>query len=241
MDKNNVKRRTDQVAEKIGKDIVGGRMAVGRVLPGDQVLCRELGVSRTILREALRILGAKGLVRAVPKAGTFVNDTDHWAMLDKDILTWLTDAESGVGMEPLMVEMIDIRLAIEPGAAALTASRAQAADRQRISELFQTLKHAATPLAGYEAEAAFVDGILANCHNRFFNSHRILAKTCHRLLFDHTERYRHLTLAAHEAAVRAIMNHEPQNARRSMQAILLQASPVVKNKRGHPAPEMQRG
>ncbi len=236
MDKVSVKRRTDITAETIGKQIVRGKLPVGQVLPNDQVMCETLGISRTILREALRILGAKGLVRAVPKAGTFVNDTDRWAMLDKDILSWLTDTATSGRLEPLMVEMIDIRLAIEPGAAALTASRAQATDRQRISELFQTLKYANTPTSSYEAEAAFVDCILANCYNRFFNSHRILAKTCHKLLFDHTERYKYLSLSSHEAAVRAIMNHEPQNARRSMQAILLQASPIIRNKK-NPADE----
>jgi len=231
MEKNTSKRRTDIAAETIGKQIVRGKLSIGQVLPNDQVMCETLGISRTILREALRILGAKGLVKAVPKAGTFVNDTDKWAMLDIDILNWLTDTTMSGRLEPLLVEMIDIRLAIEPGAAALTASRAQAAERQRISELFQSLKLANTPASSHEAEAAFIDCILANCHNRFFNSHRILAKTCLKLLFDHTERYNYLSLAAHEAAVRAIINYEPQNARRSMQAILLQASPIIRNKK----------
>lgn len=231
MEKNTSKRRTDIAAETIGKQIVRGKLSIGQVLPNDQVMCETLGISRTILREALRILGAKGLVKAVPKAGTFVNDTDKWAMLDIDILNWLTDTTMSGRLEPLLVEMIDIRLAIEPGAAALTASRAQAAERQRISELFQSLKLANTPASSHEAEAAFIDCILANCHNRFFNSHRILAKTCLKLLFDHTERYNYLSLTAHEAAVRAIINYEPQNARRSMQAILLQASPIIRNKK----------
>jgi GntR family galactonate operon transcriptional repressor len=231
MEKNISKRRTDIAAETIGKQIVRGKLSIGQVLPNDQVMCETLGISRTILREALRILGAKGLVKAIPKAGTFVNDTDKWAMLDIDILNWLTDTTMSGRLEPLLVEMIDIRLAIEPGAAALTASRAQAAERQRISELFQSLKLANTPASSHEAEAAFIDCILANCHNRFFNSHRILAKTCLKLLFDHTERYNYLSLTAHEAAVRAIINYEPQNARRSMQAILLQASPIIRNKK----------
>ena len=231
MEKNTSKRRTDIAAETIGKQIVRGKLSIGQVLPNDQVMCETLGISRTILREALRILGAKGLVKAVPKAGTFVNDSDKWAMLDSDILNWLTDTTTSGRLEPLLVEMIDIRLAIEPGAAALTASRAQAAERQRISELFQSLKLANTPASSHEAEAAFIDRILANCQNRFFNSHRILAKTCLKLLFDHTERYNYLSLTAHEAAVRAIINYEPQNARRSMQAILLQASPIIRNKK----------
>lgn len=236
MDKNTAKRRTDIAAETIGKQIVRGKLSVGQFLPNDQVMCETLGISRTILREALRILGAKGLVKAVPKAGTFVNDTDKWAMLDEDILNWLTNTATTGHLEPLLSEMIDIRLAIEPGAAALTASRALAPDRQRISELFQALKYANTPVLSHEAEAAFIDCILANCHNRFFNSHRILAKTSLKLLFDHTERYKYLSLSDHEAAVRAIINYEPQNARRSMQAILLQASPIIRNKK-NPADE----
>ena len=56
MEKNTSKRRTDIAAETIGKQIVRGKLSIGQVLPNDQVMCETLGISRTILREALRIL-----------------------------------------------------------------------------------------------------------------------------------------------------------------------------------------
>ncbi len=110
-----------QVVEEIGKAIVSGGFPVGSVLPGDPELAKRFHVSRTVLREAMKTLAAKGLV--VPKAriGTRVTDRQFWNMFDGDILRW--HFEAGVS-EEFLLNLYDIREAFEPAAAALAAERA---------------------------------------------------------------------------------------------------------------------
>ncbi len=110
-----------QVVEEIGTAIVAGEFPVGSVLPGDVELAQRFGVSRTVLREAMKTLTAKGLV--VPKAriGTRVTDPQYWNMFDSDVLTW--HFEAGVS-EEFLLNLYDIRMAFEPAAAELAAARA---------------------------------------------------------------------------------------------------------------------
>lgn len=114
-----------QVVEELGTAIVSGQFAVGSVLPGDVELAQRFGVSRTVLREAMKTLAAKGLV--VPKAriGTRVTAPEYWNMFDSDVLTW--HFEAGVS-EEFLLNLYDIRLAFEPAAAELAAERATQED-----------------------------------------------------------------------------------------------------------------
>lgn len=69
---NNANRLTNQVAETFAGKILAGEWGIGEKLPSDQSLCQTYNVSRTVLREALRVLGAKGLITARPRIGTLV-------------------------------------------------------------------------------------------------------------------------------------------------------------------------
>lgn len=110
-----------QVVDEIGTAIICGEFPVGSVLPGDLELAQRFHVSRTVLREAMKTLAAKGLV--VPKAriGTRVTDRQFWNMFDGDVLTW--HFECGVS-EEFLLSLYEIRLAFEPAAAALAAEKA---------------------------------------------------------------------------------------------------------------------
>lgn len=110
-----------QVVEALGTAIISGDYPVGSVLPGDVELAQRFSVSRTVLREAMKTLAAKGLV--VPKAriGTRVTEPQFWNMFDSDVLTW--HFEAGVS-EDFLLNLYDIRLAFEPAAAELAAERA---------------------------------------------------------------------------------------------------------------------
>src|SRR5688572_3954617 len=82
----------ERVIEEIGKGIVSGEFTPGKALPGEAELCSLLGVSRTALREALRVLASKGLVEPKRKIGTQVCPSERWNFLDADILSWLLEA-----------------------------------------------------------------------------------------------------------------------------------------------------
>lgn len=110
-----------QVVEAIGADIIQGRHAPGSVLPRDEDLLQRFGVSRTVLREAIKTLTAKGLLVARARVGTKVRPRDDWNMFDADVLRW--HMEGGAG-KSFFADLSEMRLAIEPYAAGLAAQKA---------------------------------------------------------------------------------------------------------------------
>ncbi len=80
------------VINEIGQSIVTGRFPIGSVLASDVVMMETYGVSRTVLREALKTLEAKGLVEARPKVGTRVSPRGRWNFFDPQVLAWHFDA-----------------------------------------------------------------------------------------------------------------------------------------------------
>src|SRR6185312_3973889 len=77
-----------QVVQELGRQIVGGEIAPGANLPREELLAERMKVSRTALREAMKVLSAKGLIESRQKTGTRVRDTVHWNQLDADVLAW---------------------------------------------------------------------------------------------------------------------------------------------------------
>jgi DNA-binding FadR family transcriptional regulator len=110
-----------QVVDAIGADIIQGRHAQGASLPRDEELASRFGVSRTVLREAIKTLTAKGLLVARSRVGTKVRPRDDWNMFDADVLRW--HMEGGTG-KAFYADLSEMRLAIEPYAAGLAAQRA---------------------------------------------------------------------------------------------------------------------
>ncbi|MBK3745924.1 FadR family transcriptional regulator, partial [Paraburkholderia aspalathi] len=110
-----------KVVADLGHSIVSGAIPQGSTLPSDQELSLRFGVSRTVLREAMKTLAAKGLIEAKAKVGTRVCDQMHWNFFDADILSWRFET----GFDESFVEhLAEIRLALEPAAAAAAADRA---------------------------------------------------------------------------------------------------------------------
>ncbi len=110
-----------QVVDAIGADIIQGRHPQGSALPRDEELAGRFGVSRTVLREAIKTLTAKGLLVARSRVGTKVRPRDDWHMFDADVLRW--HMEGGTG-RAFYADLSEMRLAIEPCAAGLAAQRA---------------------------------------------------------------------------------------------------------------------
>jgi DNA-binding FadR family transcriptional regulator len=105
---------------EIGRRIVGGELKPGDLLPEGELIA-ELDISRTVLREAIKVLGAKGLVEARPRIGTKVSPRSHWRLMDPDVLAWQTE----YGFDELFLRnLAEVRSLIEPGAARLAAERA---------------------------------------------------------------------------------------------------------------------
>lgn len=128
---------TQSTVNALGIAIVSGQLAPGVTLPVEQKLADEYGVSRTSLRDAIKVLAGKGLVRTARRYGTRVCDPSEWNMMDADVVGWrLADRTSYVRFQR---EISDLRALVEPGAAALAAERATAEERAAILALAQRM------------------------------------------------------------------------------------------------------
>ncbi|MFV0472761.1 MAG: FadR/GntR family transcriptional regulator [Pikeienuella sp.] len=124
---------------ELGERIVGGAWAPGEALPREADLTEALGVSRSVVREALRILSAKGLVRSRTSDGTRVTPREEWRLLDPDVMHWRI--QSG-DTRDLLTDLFNVRLALEPGLARLATARADDAARTRIRAAWAAMQAA---------------------------------------------------------------------------------------------------
>ncbi|MFS8050257.1 FadR/GntR family transcriptional regulator [Rhizobium sp. BR 314] len=125
-----------QVVDELGKAIVAGAFPIGSILPGDSELLQRFKVSRTILRESMKTLAAKGMVVPRARVGTRVTEKIHWNMFDNEVLSW--HFENGVDQE-FLLHLYDIRIAFEPFAAGLVAERASKEDIDLLRRLAAAL------------------------------------------------------------------------------------------------------
>lgn len=141
------------IAQRLAIRILKGELPEGHVFPDEVELATQLGVSRSVLREALRTLNAKGLVEGRPRVGNRVRPRKHWSLLDPDLLAWRFEAKPS---RRFLRDLFELRLIIEPGAAALAASRrtnAQVATMQ--SALRDMATHGLSTEAGRLADQRF--------------------------------------------------------------------------------------
>lgn len=121
LDGTRVRNSHATVVEGIGRRIVDGRYPEGSLLPNDEELAKLFGVSRTVLREAMKTLTAKGMVEARSRVGTRVKPRRSWNLFDQQVLAW--HIEDGVGPD-FLGQLFEMRLSFEPFAAGLASERA---------------------------------------------------------------------------------------------------------------------
>lgn len=151
----------DQLAEWIVTD----RYPAGTALPIEAELCAALGVSRTVVREAIKTLSAKGMVAVAPKLGSRVLDERSWHMFDPQVLQWRLAFRNARNVAE---DLVELRLLLEPAAAGLAAQRATHSERREIRRAFETMEAAAGELDAYGlADVRFHKALLLACHNSF--------------------------------------------------------------------------
>ena len=159
-----IKNVHGNTVDHLGEAIVAGRYAPGASIPPEPMLCEELGVSRTVVREAVKSLVAKGLVSTGPKVGTRVLKDDHWNWFDPDVIIWKSKA--GLTAEFLR-DLQDLRRVVEPAAVKLAAERARPEDIAEIELAFAGMKRAVEEGGDYVTyDLRFHQGLLRACHNR---------------------------------------------------------------------------
>ncbi|WP_062228627.1 FadR/GntR family transcriptional regulator [Aureimonas frigidaquae] len=212
-----------QVVSILGREIVTGARAEGSLLPGDAELTARFGVSRTVLREAMKTLTAKRLVQPKAKVGTRVLSRSEWNFFDADVLGWRF--ESGVD-DALIADLAEMRLALEPAAAAMAARRAT---QDEIIELYEIAgqlddpAHTRESIAGVDLE--FHLAVARVSKNPFMRSVSALIEAALAVSFqlsspaDSPEKIAECA-ANHLRIVRAIAARDEAAARHAMENVI---------------------
>ncbi|WP_432453376.1 MULTISPECIES: FadR/GntR family transcriptional regulator [unclassified Agarivorans] len=206
-----------QVAREIARGILSGALAQGSIIPGEIALCEQFGVSRTALREAIKLLNSKGLLESRPKIGTRVRDREHWNFLDAQLLDWMMGLSN---TESAYHEFLTLRCAIEPEAAALAARNASAEQRMQLSAVFQQMSNVAS---GVDSETKWTDVdmefhrlVFLSTGNSFYIPFANVLRTMFVGFIDHASQEGDKTcIEEHKAVYDAIMAGNAEKARQA--------------------------
>lgn len=219
-----------ELVHRLGLEIVGGGLRPGEQLPVNGDSLADLVVSRTVAREAVRVLAAKGLLEARPYSGTRVRPRSEWHLLDPEVLSWIGEVEPDA---ELLRGLTELRFLIEPGAARFAADRATPQQRQLLGEHYQEMVATANePGMFAAADVRFHSLILVSAHNAFLSQFdaviaAALAGTRAQVTRIWANRRGTKMLAAtlpfHQAVVEAIVSRSPDAAEAAMRAVVQKA------------------
>ena len=216
-----IKNVHGNTVDHLGEAIVAGRYAVGAWLPPEPVLCAELGVSRTVVREAVKSLIAKGLITTGPKVGTRVLAGEHWNWFDPDIIGW--QSKAGLTAEFLR-DLQDLRRVVEPAAMRLAAERATARDIAEVEAAYAGMKRAVEEGGDYVTyDLLFHQGLLRASRNRMLVQMSKALGALLRTSFEISTRRKGgplNSLPLHREVLDAVIAHEPDRAEKAIQQLI---------------------
>ena len=210
----------------LGQSIVTGEFE-RTGFPTEAELCVRYGASRTVMREAVKMLSAKGLLSSRQRQGTRVEPVDNWNLLDPDVLRWLMERPFS---NKIFLEFAQMRLAIEPAAAALAA---EVQDKTAIAAIREGLNgmiaHAGDPEKGLQADIDFHVSILKASGNPFFARLKPLVNNALQMSIQLTNKIAGHTasIEAHEAIVVAIERGDAPAAKAASEAILIESMTLI--------------
>ena len=209
-----------QIVHAIGRQILSGKIPPGELLPA------QLGLpaSRTALREAIKVLAAKGLVECRPKTGTRVRPREAWNLLDPDVLAW---QQEGAPPAAFLRKLTELRRVVEPAAAELAAQRAGIPQLARMAAAFRDMEAA---LDGEEDHDAFDQAdmrfhlaILGGCRNDLLQQMSHVVYSALLVSFQATSRLAgraRASLPRHRAILEAIQRRDPRRASEAMRRLV---------------------
>jgi DNA-binding FadR family transcriptional regulator len=207
--------------ELLGEAIVGAYYPIGSSLPPEPTLCEEYGVSRTVVREAVKSLVAKGLLITGPKLGTRVLPEENWNWFDPDVVGW----KSRVGLtRDFLRDLQELRRVVEPAAVCLAAQRATAADIAEVEAAYAGMKLAIEQGGDYVgSDLRFHQGLLRACHNRMVvqmsKALGALLRTSFEISTSRPDGPAS-SLPLHRAVLDAVIARDPRKAERASQVLI---------------------
>lgn len=203
-----------RTVEILGRRIIDGELPPGQLIEPEHLI-DELSVSRTVVREAIKVLTSKGLLDARPRSGTFVLARTQWNLLDADVMRWRNASSPDAR---LMVELEEVRMVIDPWGARAAAERRTPEGLQLIDEAFERMRSATTPESRALADIGFHQAVLRAAGNELLERLEAVLEPALRardeLALSHShadEDYRH-ALDAHGAVLERIRDRDPDGA-----------------------------
>lgn len=207
-----------RAVHEIGTRIVSGALRPGDTLPKEQELGRELAISRSVLREAIKSLASKGLVESRARVGTRVREPIYWNLLDPDVLAWRYWT-----MPPIEFfhSLFEVRRVIEPAAAELAAEKASDTEIATLEKACRDMETAdPTTDDAIVADLAFHRAILAACHNDLLLQMGTLIGVGLLTSFKIAPPSYDASLLMHRPVFEAIRARRPGEARSAMRTLL---------------------
>jgi DNA-binding FadR family transcriptional regulator len=215
------------VAQDIGARILGGEFAPGTLLPNEAEWCKSFGVSRTAVREAIKMLMGKGLIISRPRIGSRVLPREQWNLLDRDVLGWYCAAAK---QSHFLAHMQQVREILEPETAALAAANHTAEQLRVIEQAFAEMAAAKTLAAWNEADVRFHFAILQAAGNELLVPLGLVIESALGSMFAYTASQKGdvgRTLPGHERILVAIRARRPNAARQAVRRLLDDTSRIV--------------
>ena len=223
-------RLHDKVTREIALGIMRGTIGPGESgLSTEGDLCRHFDVSRTILREAVKVLAAKRLIELRPRTGIRVRPRNEWNLVDPDLLGWLCEA----GVDELFVrDLCEVRAVVEPAAAELAASRATDQEVGDLLHWYRLIEaNTDNEAARLEADRNFHATIFAACHNVFLaqmNTTVGLAVRATQQIGVHLPQVMQESVLTHKRVADAIARRDSAGARAAMERLVNQSTEHIR-------------
>lgn len=200
-----------EVVARLREQIIAGVFGCDGAIPPEGQLATSLGVSRTVIREAMRCLASQGLVEVSQGRRPRVKPADPETVIDT-FRTYLQREDHS------LLDLIEVRRPLETAMAALAAERASDADIERLRESIEVQKSARSKAARIEADIHFHDLLAIATGNTVFH---LLLKAVGGLMRRSRQETLARTgversLAGHEAILAAVVRHDPDDARQAM-------------------------
>lgn len=208
------------VAQDIGARILNGEFAPGTLLPNEAEWCKRFGVSRTAVREAIKMLMGKGLILSRPRIGSRVQPREQWNLLDRDVLAWYCAAAR---QSHFLAHMQQVREILEPETAALAAANHTPEQMRAIEEAYDAMAAAKTLAAWNDADVRFHFAILQAAGNELLVPLGLVIESALGSMFSYTARQKGdvgRTLPGHRRILDAIRARRPAAARSAVRKLL---------------------
>lgn len=220
-----------QIVDALGRSIVAGDYAEGEKLPTEEPLAEAHGVSRLIIREAMKSLAAKGLISIRPRVGTHVRPRSKWNLFDPMVLGWYGDRAMDA---KLVSDLMELRQAIEPLAARLAAGRASTRELAALRQAYEAMAQADTRAAYIEADLRFHGAMVQACGNPFIMQLETALSAVWKTSFqassdDWGPDAQALTL--HKALLDAIEGGDARHAEEAVHALIARATSRIEGAR----------